>query len=243
MKKFITAGLLFGLMFLMAGSAWALPIVAGDEVKMSVNNFSSYIQPSWYDVEPDTYNSTFFMKNDGSNPNWKYYNTFCLEKSVTFNETTIYTVDSISDYALSGGGPLHGAVDDMGGGLMGDKISDKTKWLYASYFSGAFSSISNVKNIAQNAIWYLEDEITNSYTWDTYFKTSFDNLNILPADLEAFLDPWEIKAANIVINGTTTESQSQLVGGYNPVPEPATMVLFGIGLLGIAGMGRKKTKK
>jgi hypothetical protein len=32
-------------------------------------------------------------------------------------------------------------------------------------------------------------------------------------------------------------------GGYTPVPEPATMLLVGIGLIGIAGCSRKKFKK
>ena len=31
--------------------------------------------------------------------------------------------------------------------------------------------------------------------------------------------------------------------GYNPVPEPTTMLLFGAGLVGLAGFGRKKFKK
>jgi len=271
MKKFINAGLLVGLIFLMTGSAWALPIDVGDKVKMSVTPSVDHYYSNWQnnqneDFQPDTYVSIFKMENVSTdNSAWDWYNTFCLEKSVTFtpwteNNQVEYWIGSVEDYATSGGANKDSSEIGF------DTISDQTKWLYAKYFSGGFGGLaaaggttsdgtvytsggSYVKNLAQNAIWYLEDEDDSlANDWAT-INTAFGIFDPLYNYKAATAAGWDIQAANLLkidVNGDpiiTSDVQSQLVGGYNPVPEPATMMLFGIGLLGIAGMGRKRTKK
>ena len=50
----------------------------------------------------------------------------------------------------------------------------------------------------------------------------------------------DYKDANIQINSVFFDNLSTQGGGPAPVPEPGTMLLLGTGLIGLAGMSRKK---
>ena len=153
-----------------------------------------------------------------------YYNAFCVERNEYFSSGGIYTVESIGDVAYGGG------ISGQDASIGGDPISDVTKWLYASYFEGTLGVRSgSLANEVQNAIWYAEGEITNDH-WFDKFTSGVSDFSV---------SGWDIQVVNLTYQGQPR--QSQLIGA--PVPEPATMLLFGTGLAGLAGSRLRRKKK
>ena len=167
------------------------------------------------------------------------YLSFCLEFDESMNLKTNYTISSISNIAES----RKNYPADKGGNR--DPISNATKYLMNEYVFGDFSGWGinetgeSLSKLVQETIWYFENEIKSlSNTALVKYITEKMNIPMVDTDSDPSYMDW-IKVVNLKDN--TTHIQSQLIA-TSSVPEPATLLLFGAGLAGVAGVVRRKRK-
>jgi hypothetical protein len=158
-----------------------------------------------------------------------------------------------SDLFQPFGGTLSGQYEVTGLGweaaYYNDFGTDNVGDLFTGNVSSTFGSLYTIDFTNDNA--YFNDK---NHGLKVYFDSSSAQVELweletsVTVDYISGLSGYQLPAGTIIAGFNDTGNDSDHDDLFvslnpNPVPEPTTMLLFGAGLVGLAGFGRKKFKK
>ncbi len=185
------------------------------------------------------------------------YDVFCIQPTVSIWDSYDKDGNLVNAYS----------VDSVGG----IEIKNETKWLYAAYQddffadkdfnygSGSLEGIRSLGSLVQYGVWRNQGGLDTSVS--NREKERMNNAwGVLSSyyDWSSYEDEWDIRSLelSLVTDSGLKAVQNQITGvrldpnaggpgnsGTSEVPEPATMALLGFGLLGVAGVARRRNKK